>query len=73
MAVEKQVVIIYAATKRYLLDIPVDQILDFEAGLFDYVDAQYPEVFNKIREEKKLTEEIETMLNEAITSYKAQR
>ncbi len=73
MAVEKQVVIIYAATKRYLLDIPVDQILDFEAGLFEYVDAQYPEVFNKIREEKKLTEEIETMLNEAITSYKAQR
>ena len=73
MAVEKQVVIIYAATKRYLLDVPVDEILDFEAGLFDYVDAQYPEVFNKIREEKKLTEEIETMLNEAITSYKAQR
>ena len=73
MAVEKQVVIIYAATKRYLLDVPVDQILDFEAGLFDYVDAQYPELFNKIREEKKLTEEIENMLNEAITSYKEQR
>lgn len=73
MAVEKQVVIIYAATKRYLLDVPVDEILDFEAGLFDYVDAQYPEIFNKIREEKKLTEEIEKMLNEAITSYKEQR
>ena len=73
MAVEKQVVIIYAATKRYLLDVPVDEILDFEAGLFDYVDAQYPELFNKIREEKKLTEDIETMLNEAITSYKEQR
>jgi F-type H+-transporting ATPase subunit alpha len=73
MAVEKQVVIIYAATKRYLLDVPVDEILDFEAGLFDYVDAQYPEIFNKIREEKKLTEDIENMLNEAITSYKEQR
>ena len=73
MAVEKQVVIIYAATKRYLLDVPVDEILDFEAGLFDYVDAQYPELFNKIREEKKFTEDIETMLNEAITSYKEQR
>ena len=73
MAVEKQVVIIYAATKRYLLDVPVDEILDFESGLFDYVDAQYPELFNKIRQEKKLTEEIENMLNEAITSYKEQR
>ncbi|MBR1599625.1 MAG: F0F1 ATP synthase subunit alpha [Lachnospiraceae bacterium] len=73
MPVERQVVIIYAATKRYLLDVPVDEILDFEAGLFDYVDAQYPELFNKIREEKKLNEEIENMLNEAITSYKEQR
>jgi len=73
IGVEKQVVIIYAATKRYLLDVPVDEILDFEAGLFDYVDAQYPEIFNKIREEKKLTEDIENMLNEAITSYKEQR
>ncbi len=73
MAVEKQVVIIYAATKRYLLDVPVGEILEFEAGLFDYVDAQYPEIFNKIRQEKKLTEEIEKMLDEAITSYKAQR
>ena len=73
MAVEKQVVIIYAATKRYLLDIPVGEILEFEAGLFDYVDAQYPEIFNKIRQEKKLSEEIEKMLDEAITSFKAQR
>ncbi len=73
MAVEKQVVIIYAATKRYLLDVPVGEILEFEAGLFDYVDAQYPEIFNKIRQEKKLSEEIEKMLDEAITSFKAQR
>ncbi len=73
MPVEKQVVIIYAATKRYLLDVPVDEILDFEAGLFEFVDTQYPEIFTQIRENKKLTEELETMLNEAITAYKNQR
>ena len=73
MAVEKQVVIIYAATKRYLLDVPVEEILDFEKGLFEFVDTQHPELFSKIREEKKLTEEIEKQLDEAITAYKSQR
>ncbi len=73
MPVEQQVVIIYAATKRYLLDVPVDEILDFEKGLFEFVDTQYPEIFRKIREVKKLTDEIESQLDEAITAYKNQR
>ncbi|MGN0496536.1 MAG: F0F1 ATP synthase subunit alpha [Lachnospiraceae bacterium] len=73
MPVEKQVVIIYAATKRYLIDVPVDEILDFEKGLFDYVETQYPEIFAKIREEKKLSPELEEMLDKAITAFKEQR
>ena len=72
MPVEKQVVIIYAATKRYLLDVPVDDILDFEKGLFEFVDTQYPEIFSQIREVKKLTPEIEELLDKAITAYKEQ-
>ena len=73
MPVEQQVVIIYAATKKYLLDIPVDEVLDFEKDLFEYIDTQCPELFAKIREDKKLTEEIEEMLTKAITDFKAQR
>lgn len=73
MAVEKQVVIIYAATKRYLIDVPVDEILDFERGLFEFVDTQYPEIFSQIREVKKLTPEMEELLDKAITTYKEQR
>ena len=73
MPVEQQVVIIYAATKRYLLDVPVEEILDFEKGLFEFVDTQYSEIFKKIREQKKLTDEIEGQLDEAITAYKSQR
>ena len=73
MAVEKQVVIIYAATKRYLIDVPVEEILDFEKGLFEFVDTQYPEIFSQIREVKKLTPEIEELLDKAITAYKEQR
>lgn len=52
MPVEKQVMIIYAATKKYLIDIPVEKILDFEKALFEYVDTKYPEVPEAIRTEK---------------------
>ena len=44
MPVEYQVMIIYAATKRYLLDIPIDDVLRFEEALFAYVDQRYPEL-----------------------------
>ena len=73
MPVEKQVVIIYAATKRYLIDVPVDEILDFEKELFEFVDTKYPEIFGKIREEKKLSPELEELLDKAITEFKEQR
>ena len=32
-----QVIIIYAATKQYLLDIPVEDVLKFEKGLFEFM------------------------------------
>ena len=57
MPVEKQVVIIYAATRKYLLDIEVDRILEFESGLFEYISTTYPDIFEKNREEKKLSDE----------------
>ena len=70
MPVEKQVVIIYAATRKYLLDIEVDRILEFESGLFEYISTKYPEIFEKIREEKKLSDELEDALKKAITEFK---
>ncbi len=71
MPVEKQVVIIYAATRKYLIDIPVDRILEFESGLFEFVSTKYPDIFEGIKKEKKLTEEIENNLIKAITEFKA--
>lgn len=65
-----QVVIIYAATKQYLLDIPVEDILDFEKGLFDYIDSKCPDIFNAIKETKEINDETEPKLIKAIEDYK---
>ncbi len=70
MPVEKQVVIIFAATKRYLIDIPVDRILEFESGLFEFISTKYPEIFETIKTEKKINEELEGKLVNAINEFK---
>ena len=45
LAVEKQVVIIFAGTKGYLDDIPTVAVTKFEAELYPYIEAKYPEIF----------------------------
>ena len=71
MPVEKQVVIIYAATRKYLLDIPVDEVLDFEKGLLEYMDAKHADVLEALRTQKVLTYDIEKGIIAAIMDFKA--
>jgi len=73
MPVEYQVIIIYAATKKYLLDIPTNQVLDFEKELFKFIDTKYPEIPASIREAKQMTPETEELLKKAIEECKAAR
>ena len=70
LAVEKQVVIIYAAVKKYLLDLAVDQILDFQKELFDLIDTKYPEIFTSIAETKVMDDATEEKLIKAINEAK---
>lgn len=72
MPVEYQVIIIYAATKKYLLDIPVDEIGRFQDELFIYLREQHVEIPESIRETKILTEENEEALINAIVEFKKQ-
>ncbi|HAI91429.1 MAG TPA: F0F1 ATP synthase subunit alpha [Butyrivibrio sp.] len=72
MPVEYQVIIIYAATNKYLLDIAVDRIADFEKELFTFIDTKYPEIPVAIKQEKVLSDDNEQALIKAIKEFKAQ-
>jgi len=72
LPVEQQVVIIYAATRKYLLEIKVEDILDFQKELFELIDTKYPDVFRSIRETKELGKEAEDMLITAIKECRQQ-
>ena len=70
MPVEYQVIIIYAATNKYLLDVPVDGITTFETEFFEFLDTKYPEIPEAIRKEKVISDETEKLLQKAISEFK---
>ena len=70
MPVEYQVIIIYAVTKKYVLDVPVDKILDFQEGLFALIDTKYPQIPESIKASKVLDDETEKALIAAIQEFK---
>ncbi len=72
MAVQYQVIIIYAATNKHLLDVPVEDITRFEKELFDFLNTKYAEVPRAIAEEKVISEKTEELLVKAIKEFKAQ-
>ncbi|HJR66824.1 MAG TPA: F0F1 ATP synthase subunit alpha [Gemmatimonadaceae bacterium] len=70
MSVEQQVVIIYAVTNGFLDDVPVDQIREWERGFLEYVQAQWPQVGERLRKERELKKDLEEELKRAIAAYK---
>ena len=69
MAVQYQVIIIYAVTHKYLLEIPVEEITDFEKGLFEFLDTRYAEIPAAIAAEKVISDETEKALQKALTEF----
>ena len=70
MPVQYQVIIIYAVTNKYLLDVPVDAITRFEKEFFEFIDTRYAEVPNAIAEEKAISDATEETLKKALVEFK---
>ena len=70
MLFRSQVIIIYAATNKYLLDVPVEEITEFEKNFFEFLDTKYPEIPENIRKEKVISDETEELLQKAISEFK---
>ena len=70
LLVEEQVMIIFTAVRGYLVDIPVDRVVEFHAEFLKFMKAQHPEIPAKILEQKKLEDAIEADLKKAIEEFK---
>jgi F-type H+-transporting ATPase subunit alpha len=65
-----QIVSIYAGTRGFLDDLPVDAVLDFERELLQHFHDEYPEVLDALRDSKKLDEALEADLRRVIGEFK---
>ena len=70
LVVEDQVMVIYTAAKGFLTDIPVDKVVEFQDGFLKFMHSSHPDVGEKIRTEKKLSDVIESSLKAAIEEFK---
>ena len=69
MDVEKQIAIIYAGTKGHLDEITANKVSEFEAGLFDYLDANNAAELKSIRDEGIISDDVGAKLDKAVTAF----
>src|SRR5215813_11762156 len=68
----KQILIIFAGTSGFLDALPVDQIRDFEAELYKYVDTTNPGLLRTIMEKKVLDDGLKQQLTALLKEFKQQ-
>ena len=71
MAVEQQVMAIYAGTQGFMDDVPINRIQEFQNAFLAYVDASAPALRQALAQKKELSPEIDAQLKQALTDFKA--
>lgn len=69
LPLEKQVVILFAGTKGFLDQYPVEVLGKYEAGLYQFLDDRFPNVMKNIAEKKEITEELDKQIRDALNAY----
>ena len=69
LSMEEQVCVIYAGTRGYLDGIPTSDVQRYEADLLRILHAEHGELLEGIRNEKKLTDELESKLKAALDAF----
>ncbi|WP_437983697.1 F0F1 ATP synthase subunit alpha [Sorangium sp. So ce117] len=70
LAVEKQILIIYAGTQGLLDSLPVSSLSRFEEELYKFIEAKHPQIFTDIREKKALDDDLKSRMTKAIDTFK---
>jgi F-type H+-transporting ATPase subunit alpha len=70
-SIERQIVILYAASNGYVDALPVDAIGRYEQELQSFMESQHPEIYKAILEKRELTDEIKKQLGAALDEFKS--
>jgi F-type H+-transporting ATPase subunit alpha len=70
LAIEKQVCVIFAGANGFLDDVAVNDVTKFEAELYPFIEAKYPDILEGIRTKQKIDDEVKEALNKALEEFK---
>ncbi len=72
LPVEKQVVILYAATTGKLDDVPTPRVKEFETQFYRFLETEQPEILKELGETFALSDEIKGALDKAIERFRVE-
>jgi len=71
LSAEKQVMIIFAGNEGFLDDMDPSNVVRFEAELYPFIEASYPQIFENIRSTSKVDDDTKAMMKKALEEFKA--
>jgi F-type H+-transporting ATPase subunit alpha len=71
LSAAQQAMIIFAGNEGYLDDMPASSVTKFEAELYPFVEASYPQIFENIRSTSKIDDETNALMKKALEEFKA--
>jgi F-type H+-transporting ATPase subunit alpha len=69
LSMPKQVTILYAGTRGFLDELPIDVVAKYEAGLYTFIEERYPAVFETLKEKEAIDDDLDKLMTEALTKY----
>ncbi len=69
LSMEKQVTLLYAGTKGFLDNYPLDVLGKYEAGLYPFIEDKYPQIFKELDEKKEISDSLDKTMSDALNAY----
>ena len=69
LPMEKQVTVLFAGTRGFLDNYPIDVLAKYEAGLYPFIEDRYPQIFSDLKEKQSIDDDLEKLMSEALSAY----
>lgn len=69
LPVEKQVCILFAGTRGFLDELPLEVLAQYERELYEFIESKYPEIFKEIKEKKEISPELEQKMTQVLREF----
>lgn len=69
LPVEKQVCILFAGTRGFLDEMPLEVLAQYEKELYEFIERKYPEIYQEIKEKREITPELDEKMKKALSEF----